>query len=90
MVIESLENPSEGSTIMQIAMETFGKPIPLLQDLSYIKNTAGFLAAYKYLKQTDVISELPTLQINGKVYDEFPNRKFIEKQLSSLTTRVSP
>jgi len=89
VVIDSLENPSEGSTIMQIAMETFQKPIPQLQELSYLKNTHGFQAAYKYLKQTDVISELPTLEINGKVYDEFPHRKFIEKQLGSLTPETS-
>ena len=90
VVIESLEKPSEGSTVIQIAMETFGKPISQLHDLSYIKNTDSFLSAYKYLKQTDVISELPTIEINGKVYNEFPNRKFIEKQIGFLTTRVSP
>lgn len=75
---------------MQIAMETFGKPISQLQELSYIKNTDSFLSAFKYLKQPDIIIELPTLEINGKIYDEFPHRKFIEKQINSLTHRVSP
>lgn len=94
VVIETLEKPSQGCTIMQTAMEALGYPISQLQDLSYIKTTEGFLSAYKYLKQTDVIRELPTLEINGKIYDEFPHRKFIEKQISSLTNplanKVSP
>lgn len=85
VLIETLEKPSEGCTIMQTAMEALGKPISQLQDLSYIKTTESFLSAYKYLKQTDVICDLPTLEINGKIYDEFPHRKFIEKQISSLT-----
>lgn len=85
VIIDTLEDPAKGSIAMQIAMETFGKPIPQLQELSYLEKTSSFQSAYKYLKQSDVIRELPTVEINGKVHKEFPNRKFIEHQLSILS-----
>lgn len=83
VVLDTLNDPSEGSAIMQIAMETLGKPISQLQDISYLQNTASFKAAFKYLKQPDIIKDLPTVEINGKLHDEFPSRQFLEKQLSS-------
>ena len=69
---------------MQIAMETLGSPQPQLEDLSYLKNTDSFKNALRYLKQADVIKEIPTVEINGKIYDEFPSRKFLGKQFDSL------
>lgn len=85
VIIDNLEDPTKGSIAMQIAMETFGKPISQLQDLSYLEKTSSFQSAYKYLKQSDVIRELPTVEINGKIHNEFPNRKFLEHQISILS-----
>ena len=73
---------------MEIAMEALGKSNSKLTDLAYLKNTASFKSAYEYLKQKDIVKEIPTIEINGKLHDEFPNRKFLEKQFASfLITR---
>jgi hypothetical protein len=85
VVLDTLDNPSEGATLMQIAMETLGKPIPQLQDISYLQSTSTFKAAFGYLKQSNIVTDLPTVEINGVLHDEFPTRKFLEKQLSFLT-----
>ena len=90
VLIDALNDPSKGCIIMQIALEALGKPSPQLQDLSFLQNTPSFQSAYKYLKQPDIIKELPTLEINGKIHDEFPSRKFIEKQLNFLTSKSQP
>lgn len=84
VVVENLEDPSEGCLIMQTAIKTLGKPLPQLAQLDYLKQTSAFTSAYQFLKQEDVIKELPTVEINGKVYDEFPNSKFLEKKFSLL------
>lgn len=83
-LLDTLDDPSESTLIMQIAMETLGSPQPQLEDLSYLKNTDSFKNALQYLKQTDVIKEIPTVEINGKIYDDFPSRKFLGKQFDSL------
>lgn len=90
VVIDSLDTPSEACTIMQVAMEALGKPLPQLSDLSYLEHTNSFKTAYKYLKQADVIQEIPTVEINGKIHDAFPSLKFLEKQFSSLSTQRKP
>lgn len=86
VILDALDDPSEGGILMQVAMETFGNPISQLTDLSYLKNSIDFKSAYKYLKQPDLVTEMPTVEINGKVHDEFPSLKFLEKQFSSLLT----
>lgn len=91
VVLDTLENPSDGCLIMQIAMETMGKPLSQLKDPSYLQMTSSFKNAYHYLKQPGLVTELPTVEINGKIYDAFPHRQFVEKQLSSLLThRTQP
>lgn len=84
VIIEALVDPNDGCIAMQTAMEAFGKPIPELHDPDYLKKSPLFTSAYQYLKQEDLITELPTIEINGKLYDEFPHRKFIEKHFSQL------
>lgn len=86
-IIETIQEPSEGCFAMQVAMQTFGKPIPQLSDLKYLKNTFSFSRAFRYLNQPDVLAELPTVEINGVIYDEFPNSKFLEQQFSTLLER---
>lgn len=90
VVLDTLDNPSEGATVMQIAMETLGKPIPQLQDISYLQNTPTFKAAFGYLKQPDIVTDLPTVEINGVLHDEFPTRKFLEKKLAFFTPNRKP
>lgn len=91
VVIDHLDHPSKGDTIIQTAMDAFNKPIPQLHELTYLEETFAFKSAYQYLQQPGIVSALPTIEINGKIYDEYPSRSFIEKQLSALlTTRKDP
>ncbi len=84
VIIENLDELSQGSGLMQITMQTLGKPIPNLDDIEALKKHPLFLTAYNYLKQPGIVQELPTIEINGTVYDDFPHLKFIEKKISAL------
>ncbi|MCB9093413.1 MAG: hypothetical protein H6620_12740 [Halobacteriovoraceae bacterium] len=73
-------------------MNTLGKPIPRLHDLSFLEKTEAFNRAYAYLKQPNVPSELPTIEVNGILYQEFPSIEWIDKVLidfQTLTNRRS-
>ena len=77
---------------MQEEMNALGKPIPTLHDLSFLEKTEAFNRAYAYLKQTNVPSELPTIEANGILYQEFPSIEWIDKVLidfQTLTNRRS-
>lgn len=84
VLLDTLEDPTEGCLHMQIAMEALGKPLPELDRIPYLKTTESFKTACTYLKQPDVVTELPTVEINGTLYDAFPNLKFLEKQFTAL------
>jgi len=91
VLMNNLTRPSDGCFILQTAMETFGKPILKLDNLEFLEKTSAFSTAYKYLKQPDIVKELPTVEINGVIYEEFPNRKFLDKKISSLISqRIDP
>ena len=72
--------------MMQVEMNALGKPIPTLHDLSFLEKTEAFNRAYAYLKQTNVPSELPTIEANGILYQEFPSREWIDRTLIDLQT----
>lgn len=71
---------------MQEEMNALGKPIPTLQDLSFLEKAEAFNRAYAYLKQPHVPSELPTVEVNGRLYQEFPSREWIDRILMDLQT----
>ena len=71
---------------MQKEMDAFGKALPLLHDLAFLEKTEAFNRAYAYLKQPDVPSELPTIEVNGAIYQEFPSREWIDRTLMDLQT----
>jgi hypothetical protein len=75
---------SVGCTLMQVAMEHFQRPIPELGKMEFLETTAAFHKAFAFLKQEDVVQSVPTVEINGRLCDEFPNRKFLEKQFLCL------
>ena len=90
-IVENLNNSQNGTQLLKITMETLGKQVPVLDDIEALKLQPIFLTAYNYLKQPGVVQELPTLEINGIVYDEFPHLKFIEKKINVLQkSRVHP
>lgn len=74
---------------MQEEMNALGKPIPTLHDLSFLEKTEAFQKAYVYLKQPNVPIELPTIEINGLVYQEFPSIEWFGQVLMNLQISTS-
>ncbi len=75
---------------LQLLMQTMillRRPIPPIETVDTLKKTPAFEAAYQFLKQPDVITSIPTVEINGKIYEEYPSRQFIESTLRSLTVQ---
>ena len=72
---------------MQEEMNALGKPIPTLHDLSFLEKTEAFNRAYAYLKQTNVPSELPTIEANGFLYSNFPTLDFLNRLSETLMTK---
>lgn len=69
----------------QFLREEFERIAKSLQRESYdmealVKNQA-FQDAICFLKQEDVITLLPTLEIDGKIYDEIPTRKSLDLRI---------
>ena len=72
-----------GCFIIQTAMESLKKPLPQLDKLEFIETTDAFKQALVFLKQKGVISTIPTVEINGKIRDEYPSRQFLVKQFEA-------
>ena len=58
--------------------------MPLLEQLDFLEETEAFQQAYRFLKQPDLFTLIPSVEINGTLHDEFPSLKFLEKQVQSL------
>jgi hypothetical protein len=76
-----------GCVLMQAAMEYFQHPLSELDKMTFLETTEEFRRAFAFLKQKDVITTVPTVEINGKIHDEFPDRKFLDKQFNLLLAK---
>lgn len=72
---------SDGCKIMQLAMEMLEKPLPDLDKIEFLENTQAFQSAYQFLKQEDVVTILPTVEIDGILIDEYPSEKLLEEHI---------
>lgn len=73
---------------MQKAMELFEKPVKQLSEKDYLSNTRAFQDAFLFIKQTDKINAVPTLEINEKLFlNDVPDISFIDKQMDSFLTK---
>jgi len=72
----------KGCFLLQEIMKSLGKPLPELYDLKWIEKTQAFQKAYTYLSQKQVPSDLPTVEINGILYENFPTLSFLSRKLS--------
>lgn len=81
----NLEDPSLCACLMEKAMDVFKKPLPELQNKSYLSSTASFQDAYLFISQKDGITAVPTVEMNGKLYlKDVPDSQFIEQKLKEL------
>jgi Thioredoxin len=76
-----------GCAMMQASMEHFRQPLPELGKMTFVEATEEFTEAFAFLKQEDVVASVPTIEINGKICEEFPSRKFLEKQFNALLAK---
>jgi hypothetical protein len=70
--------------LMQKAMEFLKKPIPQLSQMGYLEKTRAFREAFTFLEQHDLILAVPTVEINGKVHDQMPDKNFLEEKFNKL------
>ncbi len=73
-----------GAKFMQKAMEVFKIPIAMLDNHEYIKKTSAFKDAFNYLSQPRFIKGVPSIEVNGEVFDNLPNKKFIEEKIRNI------
>ncbi len=82
--MEKKKDVKVGAFVMQTAMEFLKKPLPLLEQWEFLEETQAFEHAYRFVKQPDVFTVIPTVEINGTLYDAFPSLKFLERKTQSL------
>lgn len=82
--IDKKKDVKVGAFVLQTAMDFLQKPMPLLEQLDFLEETEAFQQAYRFLKQPDLFTLIPSVEINGTLHDEFPSLKFLEKQVQSL------
>jgi protein-disulfide isomerase len=69
--------PELTAELMKTAMQVFKKPIPSLEEESYLQNHPVFEKAYQFLKQEKVLA-IPSVEINGHLYaSEIPDFAFL-------------
>jgi hypothetical protein len=58
-----------------------------LSEPSSITKTSAFHSAYQFVQQEDVIVEVPTVEVDGQLYDAFPNKEFLNKKLTEILSK---
>lgn len=80
-------DPLQTALLMKQLLQSCDHSLPELDQMEFLEKSAAFEAAYSYLKQKDTVAAVPTIEIDGIVYQEFPSVKFLEKQLNSRLSR---
>lgn len=73
-------DPNYCTAILKKAMEVFEKPVPQLDDKEYLENTNAFTEAFLFVKGEDITEAVPSVEVNGRLYDgDVPDKKFVQK-----------
>lgn len=82
-VLECLhENRGKGGlAILQAAMEALGTPVPDLDKIEFLEKADAYRAAFRFLIQEDVITAVPSYEINGKLIDAAPTFAALDQHL---------
>lgn len=85
-VLECLhENQGRGGlAILQTAMDALGLPVSDLGKIEFLETTNAYRAAFRFLIQEDVVTFVPSYEINGTFFDAPPISTSIEEQLRNL------
>lgn len=71
----------QGCNLMKAAMEAFQNPIPDLENLEFIQKTEAFQDAFSFVTQKDVVRVIPSVEIDGILYKQFPNAALIDAHI---------
>lgn len=75
------EDPELMAKMMMTAMEVFQKTTPRLDDPEFLRKSKAYQDAYFFLKQEEKILAVPTVEVNGKMFSDIPDYKFIQSQV---------
>lgn len=90
------ENSEYSLGIMKKAMEILGTSIPNLGEKNYMSETNAFKDAFKFISQDESISAVPSVEVNGKLYErEIPDLEFLKTVIGEINrkseeTTISP
>ncbi len=70
-----------GLAILQSAMEALKVPVPDLGKMEFLEKAPAYSAALRFLIQEDVISTVPSYEINGVLFDAAPTFASIDKEM---------
>ncbi len=82
--LAKLKSNEGGSSLMQSAMEALENPIPELDRVEFLKETEAFEHAYAFVKQEDVVKEIPSVEIDGVFYNKYPAQKLFDEHINNL------
>lgn len=88
--LEAILSEAQGATAHQLAvmmqkgLEILGTPLPELEQIEYIKRTAAFSSAFAFVSQANPITEVPTVEINGLLQEEMPDKSFIDRKMHTI------
>ena len=74
-----LDNSELSPQLMMQALEFFKVKMGNLTSPDFVKSSPAFRDAFAFVNQKEKITEVPTIEINGKIYHEIPDFEFISK-----------
>lgn len=92
--LEAMLSEAQGTTAHQLAvmmqkgLEILGSPLPDLEKIDYLKQTTAFQSAFAFVSQEKPITEVPTVEINGQVQEELPDKAFIDRKFKEISSKT--
>lgn len=74
------KNPESKTRVLKQVAYRFDVTFPSQDQIESLKKTDAFKKAFQFVSQQEGIDEVPTVEINGKLYEEMPKAIFLERQ----------
>lgn len=76
---------SKNATKLMIRnMESLGRPAPGIRKKSFMEKTKAFSDAYTYMQLKNRVEEVPTIEVNGVVVEDYPSYETISNIVYSV------
>ncbi len=82
--LPKLKTYDQKADLIQEAMRILESPMPDLKNIAFLEETKAFQDAFFFLTQEDVVTTLPSIEIDEILYTETPNAAFVQAHLSRL------